>query len=163
MQLQSIKTLLTALPLVGALWLTPPVSADDNWWRYGRDSYRPSYSNPYYGSDYRRDRYAGRYDDSDRNDRRLYDRLRDKHEEQPNKLENKYDRKMDKLAEKEQKMLRKAYCRHDGNVANLRFQERQGEIAEKYARKRNKVERNLGEQHREGHRDLTERYEDYSD
>ena len=34
---------------------------------------------------------------------------------------------------------------------------------EKYARKRNKVERNLGEQHREGHRDLTGRYENYYD
>jgi hypothetical protein len=163
MQLQSTKTLLTALLLVSALWLVPSVSADDDWWRSRQDSYRPSDTDRYYDSNYRRDRYSGRYDDSDRNDGRIYDKLRDKHEEQHNKLENKYDRKMDRLTEKEQKALRKANRKHDGDIANPRFQERQGEIAEKYARKRNKVERNLGERHREGHRDLTKRYENYYD
>lgn len=162
MKLYPTKTLLSALPLLGVLWLAPPVSADD--WGSGRgDAYRPSSSDPYYGSDYRRDRYSGGYDYVYRDDDRVYDRLRDKHEEQHNKLENKYERKMDRLAEREQKALRKAYRKHDGNIADSDFQERQAEIAEKYSRKRNKVERNLSERHREGHRDLTRQYENYYD
>jgi hypothetical protein len=147
MRSQLAKTLIAALPLVGALWLAPPASADDNWWRYGRDSYRPF--------------YGDRHDDADYYGRDRYDDLRDRHAEQHNKLEDKHERRMDRLAEKQQKALRKAYRKHDGNIADPDFQERQGEIAEKYARKRNKVERNLGERHREGHRALAERYEDY--
>lgn len=154
MKLRLSKTIIAALPLAGALWLVPLASADDNWWRHGRDSYRPFYGDRYDDSDYGRDRYS---------DSRIYDDLRDRHDEQHNKLENKYERRMDRLAEKERKALRKAYRKNDGNVTSPRFQERQGEIAEKYARKRDKVERNLGERHREGHQTLTERYEDYYD
>src|SRR5262245_21062897 len=115
-----------ALPPVGALWLVFPASADDNWWGYGRDSCRPSYSD--------------RYDDSGYYARGRYDDLNDRHLEQHNKLENRYEQNMDRPAEKEQKALRKAYRKHDGNMADPDFRERQGEIAEKYARKRDNVE-----------------------
>jgi hypothetical protein len=65
---------------------------------------------------------------------------------------------MNRLERQEREAREKAYRKYGGNVADSRYRERQREIAEKYAHKRDKVERNTAKERAENYRGFYDRW-----
>jgi|SRR5581483_5935317 len=122
-----IKTTLAfVLPLASLLWMAPPASAHDNYYRH-RHSWSESYRHPYtgrYGRWQRPQSYGSTWG---------YGKNRWK-----------YDKAMNRLARQEREARAKAYRRYEGNGNDWRYRRRLAEIDRKYDHKRGKVERNWG-------------------
>jgi hypothetical protein len=157
-----VKHFLWLLTLGGSLFATGCGPAYSNGYGYGSPyrAYDPYYGggyDPYYGS---RGLYGyGDYDN--RSPREIQRDLARKHAKEHNKLERKYDKAMNRLDRQEREAAEKAYRKYGGNTSNPGYQDRMQDIDRKYDHKRDKVERNLGKNHRDVHRNLRHKYDAY--
>ena len=152
-----------------ALWLTmlsgalfvmgcTPTRNYNGYDSYYGGSYSRPYGiyDPYYGGTY----YGGSSYDP-RSHGEVHQDLNRTHEKMHENLEQKYDKATNRLDRQEREAQEKAYRKYDGNVSDPRYREALEKTDRKYDHKRDKVERNLSEDHREGHQDLERGHDHY--
>ena len=137
-----------ALPLISGLWfsLTATAHADD--WEH-----QQAYD--------RRD--EGRSYDYKDSHRLVHRNLGEEHAEQHARLNSEYHKAMNQLTHEEQKARDRVWSKYRGNTSDPRLREAQRKIAEKFADKRQQVERRLAHEHIEGHQELKQAHENYHD
>ena len=157
-----VKLLLWVLTLSSSLLAAGCVPASSGGYGYGSpygasDPYYGGGYDPYYGS---RGLYRYGYYDN-RSPEEIQRDLARKHAKEHNKLERKYDKAMNRLDRQEREAAEKASRKYGGDTSNPGYQDRMQDIDRKYDHKRDKVERNLGKNHRDVHRDLRHKYDAY--
>lgn len=127
----------------------PPSSVYDPYNNRGYDPY-----DPYYGGGV----YDPYYDPYGRSHRQEHRALEGAHQEQHEELERKYDKAMRRLDRQEHETKEKLNKKYEGNISDPRYQEQLRKTDQKYDYKRQKVERNLGKEHSEGHQEVEQEH-----
>jgi hypothetical protein len=159
----SLKNLLWSALLGGTLLAAGCVPAYSNGYGYGSpygiyDSYSGRGYDPYYAGSLSPYGY-GLYDN--RSPREVQRDLAREHEKKHENLERQYDKAMRRLDRQEREAEEKAYRKYGGNISDPGYRDRMQDIDRTYDHKRDKVERNLGEKHRDAHRNLQNSYDAY--